>query len=444
MPIPDLFFQSDARSIVVELLFRGKTDVTVNGVTVVPWPSHVSLMDPPQLHIQLEDDFGNPAGERNSWHPLEVESYEGDDHTWSLLDESVGHFAVPFTDGLEWMDFRDVRLDLDLIRVDLKPAIYTFCGANPLEGVCMANFTFPSLIEEGRPAQFTNTSRGPTDGLINAWEWDFGDGTTSTAENPSHIFGDDGTFRVRLNVTDVDGLTDSVIYDITVQNVAPTIHQDVRAFAVVDVTLRVAGEKWHDIRLTVTEDGVPGAIASVTRFPGSPDAQAVTIADQDVILFGPTTGAVVEYTPDDDPVNGQPWGANPVRLILTLEDGSEFEVHHTFNVRHLGTYVWTIDNLLHVIDLIAVPIHFRASATDPGSDDLTFTWDWGDHEPIVSTKYFNDPVVGDDPFPSPEINPRNVTDDVTHTFAVAGTYLVTLTVEDDDGGVDLVMLRVEI
>ena len=41
--------------------------------------------------------------------------------------------------------------------------------------------------------QFTDTSTGgPT-----SWSWDFGDGTTSTAQNPSHPYGP-GTFTVKL------------------------------------------------------------------------------------------------------------------------------------------------------------------------------------------------------------------------------------------------------
>src|SRR6185436_16722656 len=43
---------------------------------------------------------------------------------------------------------------------------------------------------------FRNTSLGAT-----AWSWDFGDGTTSTEQNPSHVYGATGSYDVTLTVT---------------------------------------------------------------------------------------------------------------------------------------------------------------------------------------------------------------------------------------------------
>ncbi len=62
-------------------------------------------------------------------------------------------------------------------------------------------------------AQFTNTSLGGTDFL-----WDFGDGSTSTDVNPSHVFGNTGTFTVRLTAIDTTtcNRTDTYTFPITV------------------------------------------------------------------------------------------------------------------------------------------------------------------------------------------------------------------------------------
>ncbi|MEK6851951.1 MAG: PKD domain-containing protein, partial [Candidatus Thermoplasmatota archaeon] len=139
----------------------------------------------------------------------------------------------------------------------------------------------------------------------------------------------------------------------------------------------------------------------------------------------------VYYTPWDDPVNGQPNGANPVWVILLMPDGSEVRLHHTFNVQHPSTWTWTLDDLRPYV--VGQDITFEATARDVGSDDLTFAYDFGDGSTTVATTYYND-GVGPDPFPSPEVNPIAATDVETHAFGLAGTYTVTLTVTDDDGG----------
>src|SRR5207302_6433916 len=62
---------------------------------------------------------------------------------------------------------------------------------------------------------FTSTSSDP-DGTISAYSWDFGDGSTSTAQNPSHTYAAAATYTVRLTVTDNGGATNSVAHAVTV------------------------------------------------------------------------------------------------------------------------------------------------------------------------------------------------------------------------------------
>lgn len=82
-----------------------------------------------------------------------------------------------------------------------------------------------------------------------------------------------------------------------------------------------------------------------------------------------------------------------------------------------------------------VPLTFNGNATDPGSDDLVVTWNWGDGPPVpdVSTTYLNAPPATD-PDPSPSINPRNVTDTTSHAFGEACFYTIVLDASDDDSG----------
>ena len=46
--------------------------------------------------------------------------------------------------------------------------------------------------------QFTDLSTG----TITSWLWDFGDGSTSTLQNPAHVYTDSGQYTVSLTVTD--------------------------------------------------------------------------------------------------------------------------------------------------------------------------------------------------------------------------------------------------
>ena len=77
--------------------------------------------------------------------------------------------------------------------------------------------------------------------------------------------------------------------------------------------------------------------------------------------------------------------------------------------------------------MVGKPITFEVTAPDIGLDDL------GDGSVYTATAY-ND-GLGPDPYPSPAVNPITATAATTHAYAAAGTYAVTVTVEDDDGGV---------
>src|SRR3989442_835927 len=64
-----------------------------------------------------------------------------------------------------------------------------------------ANFTFSC---SGLSCSFTSTSSDP-DGSIASYSWTFGDGGTSTTQNPSHTYGAGGSYTVTLRVTDNQG-----------------------------------------------------------------------------------------------------------------------------------------------------------------------------------------------------------------------------------------------
>jgi PKD repeat protein len=86
-----------------------------------------------------------------------------------------------------------------------------------------ANFTFSC---SGLGCNFTSTSSDP-DGSIASYSWTFGDGGTSTLQNPSHSYAAGGSYTATLRVTDNQGAasaTTSKTVTVTAPNQAPVVN----------------------------------------------------------------------------------------------------------------------------------------------------------------------------------------------------------------------------
>jgi len=87
-----------------------------------------------------------------------------------------------------------------------------------------ASFSVPSC--SGLTCNFTSTSSDP-DGTIASYNWTFGDGFSSTAQNPSHTYGAGGSYTVTLTVTDNQGAVSaptSKTVTVTAPNSAPVVN----------------------------------------------------------------------------------------------------------------------------------------------------------------------------------------------------------------------------
>ena len=94
-----------------------------------------------------------------------------------------------------------------------------------------------------------------SDGTVNAWSWDFGDGAVSTQKNPSHSYAAAGSYTVVLTVTDNDSASDSTSSTVTVSE--PPLFSDYTANGQLPVSGTVTGS-YTD---TQSDNGVSQSIS---------------------------------------------------------------------------------------------------------------------------------------------------------------------------------------
>jgi len=79
----------------------------------------------------------------------------------------------------------------------------------------------PSLA--GSPVSFSAAESTDPDGDALSYGWDFGDGAAGTGQTPSHTYADNGTYAVRLVVSDPAGAPDTATAALTIANVPPAV-----------------------------------------------------------------------------------------------------------------------------------------------------------------------------------------------------------------------------
>ena len=86
-----------------------------------------------------------------------------------------------------------------------------FIGSIPVQPVYpLANFSSnitSDYIFLSEPVQFTDLSENAT-----KWNWDFGDGSGSTKQNPTHTYSAAGIYTVSLTVSNSNGTDSKTCY----------------------------------------------------------------------------------------------------------------------------------------------------------------------------------------------------------------------------------------
>lgn len=264
---------------------------------------------------------------------------------------------------------------------------------------------------------------------------DWGDGTDETVLDlapgartfaADHVYVDDDPtatpqdgYTATVTVTDDDGLVGSFTDVFTVHDVAPSALALVVEPAAFD------------------EDGTTTLTGTFTD-PGTLDTFTVLVdwgegtVDRHDLGVGVRSFEASHQYGDD--------GRFPIGVTVTDDDTKSTEAGTAVDVANVAPTL-EIDRTdpqwvaaaggPTVTTRQGEPRSFAAPSFDPGSDDLAFTWAWGDGSTSTGL-HRNAEVV--DPDPSPTVGPREVTDVQSHAWAKPCLYSVEVDVVDDDGG----------
>jgi PKD repeat protein len=347
--------------------------------------------------------------------------------------------------------------------------LIVIAGSAAGDGTVLVNLGEDIITQEDRPVTFTPwvSYTGSSPSL--SYTWDFGDGTTSTVERPTHTYSMAGNYTVSLGVSDPDGTQDSDSMYVVVLNVRPIADAGANRTIVEGTTVQFdGGNSWDttsDLPLLTYEwdfgDGSAGTgisqenkvvthtysqrgvyiVRLVVRDDDWQESNSAYFESQLITITGAAAcnGTVYfSYGITNGSSSGNGTGGNgsspaaPSDIYWEFGDGSSGEgneITHTFPGD--GVYVVTLiltDNYgslsIHTI-LVTVlnappvanaggdktanedqTITFQGSGYDHGGGALAYHWDFGDgHSAETAT--------------------------ATHAYTAQGTYAATLTVTDD-------------
>ncbi|MBX3176524.1 MAG: PKD domain-containing protein [Candidatus Hydrogenedentes bacterium] len=137
---------------------------------------------PPPLEVTFADETAAGALEVTAWAWDFGDGATSDEQSPVHTYETPGRYTVSLATETELGSDTERRAGL----IAVNPVVDFTASAQTGQGTLTANFT-------------DATNAGNLN--ILGWFWDFGDGTTSTAQNPSHTFGAIGSYDVALTVT---------------------------------------------------------------------------------------------------------------------------------------------------------------------------------------------------------------------------------------------------
>ncbi|HQI46893.1 MAG TPA: C1 family peptidase [Bacteroidales bacterium] len=121
---------------------------------------------------------------------------------WNDNNGTNGYFILRNSWGTSWgVENGYMYIKYGICSLGYKTSYIVYKGGIPHEVAPVANFSATSTTSCTGTIQFADSSsNAPTE-----WLWNFGDGTTSTLQNPSHTYTSNGTYNVSLKATNAYG-----------------------------------------------------------------------------------------------------------------------------------------------------------------------------------------------------------------------------------------------
>lgn len=279
----------------------------------------------------------------------------------------------------------------------------------------------PYTVFEGSTVQLNGTGSSDPENAILSYSWTPGTNLNNASiASPSFTGVDDSVNSLTLSVSDAGGdvtpaiaLTDTDSATVTVLNRAPSVNA---------ASIGTSEGGTVLVSATFTDPGTLDThTASIDWDDGSP-AQNVSVAQLAAgvgHVYGDngTYNVIVTVTDDDGGIGSDnaPIVVSNLSPELTIDSAGAI----TFPG---GDYM-----IVEAGDELSASAH----GSDPGSDDLRFTWSVGD-----SNIYFNNGVSAD-PLKSPYGTfPFAASDSIEASYPSPGVGTLSVTLADDDGGSD--------
>lgn len=299
-------------------------------------------------------------------------------HTYGAVGTYTVTVRVRDKDGAQGEDARLVTVERNLAPV--------------------ASANGPYAANEGSYLTFSSAGTGDGNGDALAYRWTFGDGTTSTSASPRKRYTDDGTYAVRLVVTDPSGAADTATTTATIANVAPTasLTAPSSVYEGSGYAVKISGsdaasadaaslEYALDCGLGMGYSAWSGSVKSVAC-PVQPDQRSrVTVRGR----VRDKDGAVREYSRSVSVYNAKPVVSLAATSATTFSSGGTLAIEGRF--------------------------------TDAGAADQpwSYTLVWGDGSASSTGSLAS----------------QGSATAASHRYTAPGSYLAYLTVKDKDGGI---------